>query len=248
MSGGQCQSEQDLRGGFTLVEVLAGFAITTAVIVGAATLVRDMSYHFDRGTRRVTEVDRLVMALDRLSADFAAARFVMRDTDAGTAVAFAAERASDETPAKTTFVTNAVGAAPRGSEVVFLTIHRDSQGSRLVRQRTPWTGVQRRFDELTPQDPVVLIHGKWNLEFLFGWFAAEGALTWYRDWPSAQTLPRFVRLIARDPDSGVDILGEADFAIRSNAPPACGRPEAAIGCFLSAPVRSQAQMSGKSPR
>jgi hypothetical protein len=49
-------------------------------------------------------------------------------------------------------------------------------------------------------------------------------------------LPRYARLILKNPATGVDLLGEADFEIRANAPAACGRPEAALGCLFAPPV------------
>jgi hypothetical protein len=35
--------------------------------------------------------------------------------------------------------------------------------------------------------------------------------------------------------SGRDVLGEADFVIRADAPAACARPDAVVGCFAAGP-------------
>ena len=48
-------------------------------------------------------------------------------------------------------------------------------------------------------------------------------------------LPRFVRLLVRDPN-GRDLLGEADFVIRADAPAACGRSDASVSCLTAAPA------------
>jgi hypothetical protein len=37
-----------------------------------------------------------------------------------------------------------------------------------------------------------------------------------------------------DPETGSDLLGEADFVLRADAPPGCGRPGAGTGCLASA--------------
>jgi hypothetical protein len=48
-------------------------------------------------------------------------------------------------------------------------------------------------------------------------------------------LPRFVRLMVRDAN-GRDVLGEADFVIRADAPASCGRSDASVSCFTAAPA------------
>jgi prepilin-type N-terminal cleavage/methylation domain-containing protein len=233
------------RDGFTLIEVLAAFAIASVIIIATAALVRDVALHFDRGTRGVGEADRLMMAIGRLSADFASARLVSRRTEAGAAVAFMAEQASGEKPAKIMFVGAAgVASGPPGDEVVVLTVEEDGNVMRLVRRRAAWLGARTRFDDIVPQDPVVLIEGKFDIAFLFGRMTPEGALTWHSSWIGEWILPRFVRLILRDRATGGDLLGEADFVIRANAPAACGRPGAAVGCLSAAPAQAGTSPAG----
>ena len=48
-------------------------------------------------------------------------------------------------------------------------------------------------------------------------------------------LPRYVRLIVRDRVSGADLLGEASFMVRANAPAACARADTA-SCLTAAPA------------
>jgi hypothetical protein len=89
---------------------------------------------------------------------------------------------------------------------------------------------------LTPQDPVVLIEGKLDMSFAFGRNMPDGKLVWYSNWAGESTLPRYVRLNLRDHDSGADLLGEAAFVVRADAPPACGRTEADLACLSVAPT------------
>jgi hypothetical protein len=222
--------------GFTLVEALAALAITSAIMIASAALIRNVATFFDRGTRGASEAERLMLAVGRLAGDFASARFVPRRTEEGAAIAFTAQAASAERPARVLFV-GAGGIAPlsRDDELVSLTVEQDGEVRRLVRRRAVWPGPRARFEDVTPQDPVVLIEGKVDMSFVFGRITPDGALAWYADWAGEWVLPRYVRLILRDRASGKDLLGEAAFVIRSDAPASCGRSEADPACLSVAP-------------
>ena len=73
--------------GFTLIEVLAALAITSVIIMSTAALMWNVTLFFDHGARSVSEADRLVLAEDRLAADFSGARFAQRLTASGGATA-----------------------------------------------------------------------------------------------------------------------------------------------------------------
>jgi len=225
---------QNGRDGFTLIEVLAAFAIGSVIIVATVGLIRGVALHFDRGTRGVNEAERLALAIERLAADFGSARFVPRSTETG-AVAFTAEPGGSDKPARVTFVGAAgVASASPGAEVVVLTVEEDGKLMRLVRRRAAWLGPRSRFEDAAAADPVVLLEGRFDIAFFFARVTPEGALTWHSSWVGERTLPRFVRLALRDHATGDDLLGEADFVVRANAPAACGRSTAAVGCLSSA--------------
>ena len=81
---------------------------------------------------------------------------------------------------------------------------------------------------------MVLIDGNLDIAFAFARLAPNGALAWSENWVGQSALPRFVRLMLRDHASGRDLLGEADFVVRADAPAACGRPDANPGCLAQA--------------
>jgi general secretion pathway protein J len=222
--------------GFTLVEVLAAFAITSVIIVASAALIRNVALNFDRGTRGATEAERLMLAVGRLAGDFGSARFVSRRTTAGASVAFAAEEASGERPARVVFVgAGGIAPGPPGDELVSLTVEQDGDVRRLVRRRAPWPGPRAYFEDVTPQDSVVLIEGRLDMSFVFGRIMPDGALAWYSNWAGERALPRYVRLILRDRDTGADVFGEAAFVVHADAPAACGRTEVTTTCLSAAP-------------
>jgi prepilin-type N-terminal cleavage/methylation domain-containing protein len=223
--------------GFTLVEVLAALAIASVIIMASAALIHNVALFFDRGTRGVTEAERLMLAVERLAGDFGSARFVWRRTEDGAAAAFAADQASSERPASITFVGagRAVSTPRVDDDLINLIIEEEGEVRRLVRRRATWPGPRARFEDVVPQDPVVLIEGRLDISFVFGRVTPDGALAWYASWAGERVLPRYVRLILRDRATGADLLGEADFMVRANAPAACGRADAGVACLTAAP-------------
>lgn len=227
--------------GFTLVETLAALAITAVIFVAMAGLVRDMVWGFDRGTRTITTADRLVLAVERLAGDFAAARFVPSATDAGSGVAFTSSGGSGA--GRLTFVSGAgIAAGPRGEEIVSLSIEPAGDLTRLVRRRAPWRGPSGRFGDVAPQDPVVLIEGNYDMAFSFGKAGPDGRLTWTSNWSDQNSIPQSVRLVIRDRNNGIDILPRAEFRLRSDMRMTCGF--GGTGCEADKP-KSDAKRDNK---
>jgi prepilin-type N-terminal cleavage/methylation domain-containing protein len=212
------------RQGFTLVEVLAALAITSVIIAAIGALVHNVALSFERGTRGVSEGERLILAVERLAADIGSARFVQRATEIGTALAFTGEPAKGEEAAKMIFV-GAGGSSPNhdGEEVVSLTVEQEGEVTRLVRRRAPWLGPRTRFEDLTLSDPVILLEGKFLMSFAFGRTTRDSAVIWNDDWKGQSTLPRFVRLILRDRTTGTDLLAGADFVVHADASDGCAQ-------------------------
>jgi prepilin-type N-terminal cleavage/methylation domain-containing protein len=220
------------RDAFTLIEVLAALAISSVIIAATVTLIHMVAGNFDRGTRGVDAADGLTLAVQRLASDFSAARYTVWTTRAGFALAFKAERADGEKPARIVFVSERRSESETPTdEVVSLTIEQTDETTRLVRRRAPWTGPDMSIDHLSPQDAVVLLEGDLDISFRFGWLAPGRGLVWNTAWIGEATLPRFVRLVLRDRATGANPVGEADFIVRADAPLACGRSDAGTDCL-----------------
>lgn len=216
--------------GFTLIEVLAALAIASIIIMASAALVHNVALFFDRGTRQVTEAERLMLAVERLASDFGSARFVSRRAPVGgPAVAFTGE------PGGISFV----GAGRTVSDsldddLIRLSVEQEGEVSRLVRRRATWPGSPARFEDVAPKDSVVLLEGRLDISFVFGRFEPDGSLAWQTYWAGEKVLPHYVRLNLQDRTTGASLLGEADFVIRANAPAACGQADAVISCLAVA--------------
>ena len=215
--------------GFTLIEVLAALAIASVIIMASTALIHNVALFFDRGTRGVTEAERLMLAVERLAGDFSSARFVSRRTEEGAGCRCLRRRGR---PASSLLVPVALHRGSLDDDLISLTVEQDGEVSRLVRRRATWPGPRARFEDVTPKDPVVLIEGKLDISFVFGRFTPDGALAWSASWAGERALPQYVRLNLRDRATGANLLGEADFVIRANAPAACGQADAAVACLI----------------
>ncbi len=211
--------------GFTLIEVLAALAIASVVIIATAALIHNVALNFDRGTGRVGKADRLLLAVERLAADFGSARLV--ETGANNAMA-----AFAGTPTEVKFVAaGGVATGPRGEEVVSLSVEQIDGVSHLVRRRAAWLGPRTPFENVVLRDPVHLLDGQVDITFAYGRIAADGALTWSDTWSGQPVLPRLVRLEIRNRADGAELVPGAEFVLRADAPIACALPGATAGCL-----------------
>lgn len=228
--------------GFTLVELLAALAVGAVVLAAIAALIRNVGLSFERGTRGVSDAERVLLAVDRLAADFASARFIARQDDPATAAAtlFSGQ------PDSVAFVTAGhVAAGTREDEFVFLSVERSGATSRLVRRRAPFVGAGAPLAGVTPRDPVVMLEGQLELRFAY----ATGATPpkWVDRWVNEAQLPRQVRLVAGERAGNAGVLSGAVFTIRADAPASCAQAAGVGACFPSAQTGTQAPASPAAP-
>jgi prepilin-type N-terminal cleavage/methylation domain-containing protein len=228
--------------GFTLIEVLAAFAIASVIIIATAALFHTVALSFDRGTSRVSGGERLALAAERLATDLGAARFVLRGTPAGPVAAFIgqASKITFIAPARAGLGTgaNVVDPAAPGDDVVSITIEAVGDETQIVRRRAPWAGLPAPFETAALSDDVALLTGDFDAAFAFGRLAPDGTLTWSSSWPQERSLPRLVKLSLRDRASGVDLIGGAEFTIRADASGVCARADAGLECLTGTAAKA----------
>jgi prepilin-type N-terminal cleavage/methylation domain-containing protein len=196
--------------GFTLIELLAALAIASVILAAVGALVRTVVLNFDRGTRAVSDGERLILAIERLAADFGSARFVMPPGDANPVAAFIGEGA------RIIFVgPGGVSFNQKGEEVVGLTVEQEDDVTRLVRRSASWPGPRTPLEDVTLGDPVTLLEGNLVISFDFGRPNDGGALAFNDGWKGQPGLPCAVRLGLRDRATGADVIPATDFVIRA---------------------------------
>lgn len=249
---------RESQAGFTLVEMLAAFAIAAAIIFATAALLHNLALSFDRGTNRVAGGERLGAAAERLATDLGSAAFVLQKTSTDAATATAAFAG---TPTKVVFVgfRGADAVAQRNEaqfgsqEVVSLTVEQaDDDTARIVRRRAAWPGPRTPFQNVALGDEVVLLEGRFDAAFAFARVTAEGGLDWVDAWAGERTLPRLVKLALRDRVTGGDLLGGAEFVIRADASVRCAVAEANVSCLsgsdAGSPQAAQSPQAAPSPQ
>jgi type II secretion system protein J len=219
------------RAGFTLIESLVALAITSLIVLSAGALIRDGLFYFDRGTRAVDETEEFALAVDCLTRDFGAARFVRPKGGDRRAASFTADGEG-----KVRFVTGGDKApGAQGEEVVEYSVERNDDISQLVRRRAAWSGPRMAVEDADPQDPVIVLKGNFDISFGFSDLTPSGELAWRDEWAAEESLPHSVKLSLRDPQSGVDLLSDGDFLVRANAPMSCDTDQDCLSSGNSAP-------------
>jgi hypothetical protein len=205
-----------------LIELLAALAIASVIITATAVLVHNVALYFDRGTRAVSDGERLVLAIERVAADIGSARFITTTREGRIGTVFVGE------PTTIAFMgAGGVSSNQKGEQVVTLTVEQDDDVTRLVRRSGAWPGPRTRIADVALGEPVILLEGKILIAFAFGRVGNSG-LAWTDTWKGEAVPPRVVRLSMRDRATGADLLAPTDFVIRADASGSCAQNDAPI--------------------
>jgi len=216
------RSRSRVEAGFTLIEVLAAFAISASIIVGVGSLLHHIGLSFDRGISGVNEAERFSLAMDRLSQDFAAARFIsiMPEKDGERGAKASPQLVFKGGANKVTLVSASDRSAMRAEVVTFSVETFDDGSSQLVRRSAVWRGPGASIFADATDNTVVLLKGRYAISFNYGQLK-NGTMSWSQSWQDEQSLPAAVRLSLRDPVSGGNLVTGADFILRADFPAGC---------------------------
>ncbi|WP_257167095.1 type II secretion system protein J [Bradyrhizobium sp. SRS-191] len=174
----------DSQAGFTLIEVLVALALMGLLISALAAITAQWIPSWDRGLHRIQRNESLSLALDRISADVAAAEFIRPDAQTKSVL-------FDGSETSVTFVRLSLGPrSGRGLDLVRISESGDGDDAVLVRKRAAFAPGSAR--ELA--DPVVLLQAPYRVSFAY----AGADRNWAPSWRSAEKLPAAVRVTVRN--------------------------------------------------
>ena len=221
-------SMRDGERGFTLIETLVAMALMGLVLSALASITAQWLPNWNRGLDRIQRSELVGIALQRISADLAAAEYVSADRDARRPLFDGAELS-------VTFVRTALGPnAGIGLEVVRIGETTDRQGFAAVRSRTPFRPLppgSSLSEQIHFGEPVLLLRAPFRLSFAY----AGADRVWRSDWHNSDKLPAAIKLTVRDAASErvLSISTVATVHVQSPAQGDCTQPDGCDGKSVS---------------
>jgi general secretion pathway protein J len=213
-----CNTRRNTRG-FSLVEVLAATVLMAIILSAIGTVTAQWLPNWGRGFARVQHSEIVALGIERIVADLAAAEMVPAGRITPPFI-------FDGTEASVTFIRTTIGPnAGGGLELVRFGTADDERGPALVRARAPFIPASEAARP-SFSDPVVLLRGPYRVSFSY---AGEDRV-WRDAWPSADRLPRAIRITVRDPASGATLPMSTIAVVRTDVPARCVFTKTAAGC------------------
>lgn len=195
--------------GFTLFEALVALALMGLIMGALASITGQWLPSWNRGIIRAQRNEQVAVALDRLTADLAAADYVTRSDN------LPLFRGGEQA---VMFVRSVLGPNGRpGLEIVRISEINDRNGPALVRMRAPFVLLKAgdpRADQIPFVDPVVLLRLPYRISFAYA--GPDGK--WGSRWLNSGELPMSVRFDIRDVERGTVISSTARIHVETGAP------------------------------
>jgi general secretion pathway protein J len=214
------------QSGFTLIETLAAMALMGLIISVLLAITSQWLPNWNRGLDRIQRSESLSVALDRISADIAAAQFMRPDGQTKTVL-------FDGSETSITLARTALGPnAGRGLDLVRITEVGERNGAILTRTRAafaPEAAAGANF-----ADPVVLLRTPYRVSFSY----AGADRIWRPSWHDAEMLPAAVLLSVQDAITGRTLPVSRIAVIHISAPAdsVCGPADNNCAATPAAPI------------
>lgn len=180
----------DPQSGFTLIESLVAMVLMGLLISTLLAITSQWLPNWDRGLRRIQRSESLSVALERISADIAAAEFIRPDGQSKSVL-------FDGSDTSITLARSSLGPnRSRGLDVVRIAEAADRDGMALTRTRAAFAPGDASTQNFA--DPVVLLQAPYRTAFAY----AGADRIWQPSWRNAERLPTAVRVTIRDATSG----------------------------------------------
>jgi general secretion pathway protein J len=208
--------------GFTLIETIVALALMGLVLSALASITAQWLPNWNRGIGRLQRGEVIGIALQRITADIAAAEYVPANRDS-------ARPLFDGSELSLTLVRTALGPnAGPGLDVVRIGETKDRDGFVTLRSRlrfAPLPAGASLSEQLHFGDPVVLLRAPFRLSFAY----AGSDRVWKDRWHEAEKLPSMIRLTVRDA-AGQRVLSVSTIApVHAQVPSDCTRADGNCG-------------------
>lgn len=211
--------------GFTLFEALIGVALMGLILSVLAMVTAHWTPNWRAGFGRLQTADLASLALDRLTADLAAAEYIAPIGEK--------QPLFVGSSAAVTFVRSPIGPrpthgpAPTGLEIIRYADSPKDGG--LVRSRAPFTpenGADARGPDFEFADSSLLLRAPFSVTFGF----AGPDRAFVDVWSEPLALPRAVRITLRNGQTGQILAVSTATLIHISAPAACASSSGSADC------------------
>jgi general secretion pathway protein J len=219
------------EGGFTLIETIVALALMGLVLSALASITAQWLPSWNRGIDRIQRSEEIGTAMQRISADLAAAEYVPANRDSRHPL-------FDGSELSVMFVRTALGPnTGPGLDVVRLGETTDRRKFVTVRSRTRFTPLpsgSSLSEQLHFSDPVVLLRAPYRLSFAY----AGPDRIWKSTWRGADKLPVLIRLTVRDAETERVLSVSTVTPVHVQVPSDCLQPDGKCDDKSGAPSNS----------
>jgi general secretion pathway protein J len=206
------------EGGFTLIETIVALALMGLVLSALASITAQWLPNWNRGIDRIQRSETVGTALERISADLAAAEYVPINRNTHRPL-------FDGSELSATFVRTALGPnAGPGLDVVRVGEITERREFMTVRSRARFAPVpldSSLAEQVHFADPVLLLRPPYRLAFAY----AGPDRVWQNTWRGQDRLPAMIKLTVRDSKSGRVLSVSTITPVHVQIPSDCVRPD-----------------------
>ncbi len=213
---------QEGERGFTLIEVIAGLAVASLILVSLNLVMGTINRGFDQTARTLSRQNAMSGALDIFGSDVARIETIRGRGADGEPQPFLFSGREREV---IYVLAERPGNNPAGLYLVRLYV-RDSDGdAELIRARAALPAGSFDMAEAGWQDEVMLLSGPYDISFSYR-APRQGLRSWGSGWESGAKMPEQIRLTITDRATGRLRVPGLVQSLKINGEAACLRPEA----------------------
>jgi len=234
-----CRHQRSRISGFTLVEALVATALMGLVVAGLATITSQWLPNWNRGFARVQQNELLDIALQRMTADLAAAEFIPPNRQS-------MHPLFEGTASAVIFVRTAIGPnAGRGLEIIRIADGTDERGAIWTRSRAPFVPTPPQVSPAAQPfaDPVVLVRFPYRISFSY----AGPDRVWKDTWHDAASLPRAIRISVRDAATQRLLPISTAISLHVDTSAQCASSSGTTDCAGAPPSTTKTNAANSSP-